>query len=259
MTLLVGIICPDGAVIASDKQASHGAFGTMTVTQSTTKITPIENDILFASSGPIGLGQQIADAIDQDSNNIHLDNYHQYAPKGQQKIRELMHPSWQMAAVATPVIGSAAQADAMCGCLLAAAFRDGIKLIEISPQGGWEYLTDNIPFVCIGSGKANADPFLRYLRSVFFQDQSPNLNEAVLAAYWTVQACIDAGTTGVGMGVDVFVLDATGKKPEARQLDEADLAEAKSFVQEAEDAWRTLRDRIRGQGADASPPPTLET
>jgi 20S proteasome alpha/beta subunit len=230
----------------------------MTVTQSTTKITQIENDILFASSGPIGLGQQIADAIDADSNHIHLETYHQYAPKGQQKIRALMHPAWVMAAAAAPVIGGAAQADAMCGCLLAATFRDGFKLIEISPQGGWEYLTENIPFVCIGSGKFNADPFLRYLRSVFFQDLSPNLNEAVLAAYWTVQACIDAGTNGVGMGVDVFVLDATGKKPVARQLDEADLAEAKSFVKEAEDAWRDLRDRIRGKGTDASAPPTMD-
>ncbi len=217
----------------------------------------IENDILFASSGPIGLGQQIADIIDNDSNHIHLDLYHQYAPKGQVKIRGHIGPALHTAGLASQLIGGAAQADALCGCLLAANFKDGVKLVEISPQGGWEYLSENIPFVCIGSGKANADPFMRYLRSVFFQDQSPNLNEAVLAAYWTVQACIDAGTQGVGMGVDVFVLDAAGEKPAARQLEEADLAEAKSFVKEAEDAWRTLRDRIRGQGADASPPPTM--
>jgi 20S proteasome alpha/beta subunit len=85
------------------------------------------------------------------------------------------------------------QSDAMCGCLLAANFRDGIKLVEISPQGGWEHLTEDLPFVCIGSGKTNADPFIRYLRYVFFEKQAPNLNEAVLAAYWTVQACIEAG------------------------------------------------------------------
>ena len=260
MTLLVGIVCPGGAVIAADKQASHGAMGAITVTQATTKITQVDDGILYASSGPVGLGQQICHIIASDAKEIHNRNYHSYVTLAQKKIRELLDPAWTTARIAAQAIGNAALADAVCGSLLAARFKDGIKLIEISPQGGWEFLTDNLPFVCIGSGKQNADPFVRYLRSIFFDQQPPNLNEAVLAAYWTVRASIDAGSPGVGIGIDVFVLDNSDPKSAvARKLEAADLAEAQGFMQEAEDSWRGIRDRIRGQGAAASEPPTPGT
>lgn len=245
-------------MIAADRQASHGAMGSVTVTQSTTKITQIDDGILYASSGPVGLGQQICHIISSDAKEIHNRNYHSYAPPAQKKIRELLDPAWTTARIAAQAIGGAALSDAMCGSLLAARFKDGIKLVEMSPQGGWEFLTDNLPFVCIGSGKQNADPFVRYLRSIFFDEQPPNLNEAVLAAYWTVKASIDAGSPGVGIGIDVFVLDNSDPKSAvSRKLDEADLAEAQSFMSEAEEAWRGIRDRIRGQGAAASEPPAL--
>src|SRR5215813_2445192 len=63
MTLLVGVWCQDGAVFAADKQTSHGTAGAMTVGHPTTKIVPIKNKALFASSGHRGLGQQLCAAL----------------------------------------------------------------------------------------------------------------------------------------------------------------------------------------------------
>jgi 20S proteasome alpha/beta subunit len=233
MTLLVGIYCKQGAVLAADKQASHGTPGQFTVGQPTTKIKALGDSILFASSGPIGLGQQLCHIVEADQKEIPNRNYHSYATLAQKKFREIVDPAFQTAAHAIRVIGQVAQSDSVCGSLLAARFKDGIKLIEISPQCGVEHLTDTLPFVCLGTGKSNADPFLRYIWSVFFDKRQPNLNEAVLAAYWTVKVGIDLKSFGVGFDVDVFVLD------------------------EAEEAWRAIRDRMRGTAGEIAEPPTM--
>jgi len=79
MTLLVGIFCKQGAVLAADKQASHGGLGQLTVGQPTTNIKTLGDSILFASSGPIGLGQQLCHIVEADQKEIPNRNYHSYA------------------------------------------------------------------------------------------------------------------------------------------------------------------------------------
>lgn len=65
MTLLVAILCDDGAVIAADKQTSHGTgLSGVTVGHSTTKIQALKHNVLIASSGHRGLGQQFASAVE---------------------------------------------------------------------------------------------------------------------------------------------------------------------------------------------------
>jgi 20S proteasome alpha/beta subunit len=64
MTLLVGILCSDGAVIAADRQTTHGSLGRQTVGQTTVKVTPIKAKVLLASSGHRGLGQQFCHALE---------------------------------------------------------------------------------------------------------------------------------------------------------------------------------------------------
>jgi hypothetical protein len=111
----------------------------------------------------------------------------------------------------------------------------------------------------LGSGKSNADPFLRYVWSVFFDSREPNLNEAVLAAYWTVKVGIDLKSSGVGFDVDVFVLEAKDKASVTRLVQGEELAEASGFIKEAEDAWRDIRDRMRGAAGEIIAPPTMST
>jgi len=60
-----------------------------------------------------------------------------------------------------------------------------------------------MPFITMGSGKASADPFLGFLRKVFWPVAPPTIQEGALAAYWTIQHAIDMKVSGVGFGVDV--------------------------------------------------------
>lgn len=265
MTLLVGVLCEHGAVIASDRQASHGVMGNQTVGLPVTKVRILGTSTLFASSGPIGLSQQYAASIEPHAPRFGGGKYHGNFDLSLQKgLRQILNPALETAGLAAKFIGNAVNPDVLCQSLLAARFQDGLKLIEISPQAGFEVLSKDIPFVCQGSGKQNADPFLRYLWSVYFSDRPPSLQEAILVAYWTVKVAIDLKSPMVGFTPDVFVLDAPNPKaPDkfiGRQVNESQLLEHSGFIKSVEDAMRSVRDGIVNPPAAASTePPTMPT
>src|SRR5450631_3342938 len=156
MTLLVGIVCHGGAVIAADRQASHGVYGNVTVGHQVSKINIIGGNTIFASSGPVGLSQQFASVIQGELAQFRNRNYAGVATLLQKKIREILDPALQTAGHAARVIGQAAQSDVLCSSLLATEFKDGLQLIEIRAQGGFECLTPQLPYICQGSGRLSS-------------------------------------------------------------------------------------------------------
>ena len=163
MTLLVGVLCSNGAVIAADRQATHGAMGQQTVGQSVTKVQVIRDEALYATSGHKGLGQQLCAVVEGKQQEFKNQGYDRNIVKLQEALRPIIDAGFQTARHAAAVLGNAvAASDCVCGGLLAAAFKDGLKLVEITPQVAVEYLTADIPFISMGSGKASADPFLGF-------------------------------------------------------------------------------------------------
>jgi hypothetical protein len=66
--------------------------------------------------------------------------------------------------------------------------------------------------------------------------------------------------TGVGFGVDVFVVEPGDKSYKARRLDDAEVAEHDEFMRAAEEAMRGVRKALTEQPETAAPvetPPTL--
>lgn len=105
MTLLVGILCQNGAVIAADKQTTHCSLGGMTVGLPTTKIKSVKDKALLASSGYRGLGMQLAAALE-----IHADGYERQLVTDsvkniQTEFRKLINPAFEAASKAIPLIG----------------------------------------------------------------------------------------------------------------------------------------------------------
>lgn len=181
--------------------------------------------------------------------------------KLQEALRPIIDVGYQTAKHAAGVIGNVAAAnDCMCGSLLAAGFSDGLKLIEITPQLAVEYMTKDMPFISMGSGKLTADPFLGFLRKVYWPNDLPTLQEGALAAYWTIQHAIDMKVPGVGFSVDVFTIEPSGKTFAARKLDDAEVTEHVEFIKASEEALRGVRDAITAPPAAQAPiaaPPTL--
>ena len=245
MTLVVGIFCTDGIVVAADRQATHGALGQPTVAQPMTKVQVIGTDTLFAASGHVGLAQQLAEVIGRKRKDFDNQAYHGAIKHVQKDFRELIDPALNTAGLAARVYGQqVAMVPATCGCLLGAPFKKDLKLVEISPQASVELMTAQMPFITLGSGKGTADSFLGFLRDVYWSDRQPKLREGTLAAYWTVKHAIDMKIQGVGFAVDVFELTKPGTVPKARQLEDAELQEHDEFIKSAKDAMRSVGEAL---------------
>jgi 20S proteasome alpha/beta subunit len=242
MTLLVGICCDEGIVLAADQQASRApAGGSPTVGSPMTKITEIkERRALFGFSGYTGLGHQLGAAIEAvlDLTQTQI----QAVAVLQQAARGVIIPAMQVANIARSIIPNA-QMEAICGSFLATRFADGLQLFEISPQGGFDPISA-INWACIGSGQPNADPFMSFLWNVFWADRSPNLQEAIVTAYWAAKTTIESRAPGVGYDVDVFILSEAGGAFGTSQLSRAELDESEDFIQRAKSAMQSFRDQI---------------
>jgi len=267
VTLLVGVLCSNGVVIAADRQATHGALGQQTVGQSVTKVQVLGGQALYATSGHKGLGQQLGAVVDAKHQEFKNQSYHAHITKLQEALRKVTDPAFTTAKLAAGVVGhNAAASDAICGGLLAAGFKDGLKLIEITPQVAVELMTEDMPFISTGSGKSSADTFLGFLRKVYWPKQLPSLEEGALAAYWTVQHAIEMKVQGVGFATDVFTVvpkpsgrDGREVVYVARQLDEAELKEHGGLIEAAEEALRGVRKAMNAPAAEVpvEKPPTL--
>ena len=199
MTLLVGILCDDGVVIAADQQVTQGGLAGLTVARACVKPTIIGGQAIYAFSGPVSVGQQITAQLNDLQRTFGGGTCAVLVPKLQAAIRAVLEPAFETAAKAQKVMGNPVLQDVLCSGLLAAKFSDGIRLLEISQQGACEVLTkDKVPFVCLGSGKGNADPIISFLWNIYWQEQAPTLQEATLAAYWTVRTAIELKTPLVG-------------------------------------------------------------
>lgn len=81
----------------------------------------------------------------------------------------------------------------------------------------------------------SADPFLGFLRRVYWPSNLPTLRQDAFAAYWTVKHVIEMRVMGVEFEPDVFVTETVGGKPKARQLEQAELLDHQSFITAAEE------------------------
>jgi hypothetical protein len=259
VTLIVGILCSDGIVVAADQQATHGAMGVPTVGQAVTKVQLFGGDILFAASGHAGLGQQLGSVIERRRGDFKKSPYAALIREVQTDFRALVDPAYRTAQAAAPIIGpQAAASDVVCHSVLATTFKDGFHLVEITPMCTVESIRGGTPFICLGSGKNSADPFLGFLRKVYWPEKLPTLRDGALAAYWTVRHVIDMHVQGVGFAVDVFLVETADGKPRARQLDQAELVEHQSFIAAAEDAMRGVRNGMIAPAADVEAGPPSE-
>lgn len=247
MTLLVGIVCQGGAVIAADKQTTHGSMGGMTVGLPTTKIKPIKDKVLLAATGWRGTGIQLSAMIEEQVDGFERQPVAISVKQVQAKHRELAMPLLAAAQSAVNVIGQhAAQSEAVCGILLAANWKEGVRIVEITPLGAVEFYSEELPFICLGSGKQNSDPFLAYLWSVFFPSSLPTLQEGALLAYWSIKQAISSASPLIGLGIDVFILDPKAN-PITRELTEDETKQHDEFINEAANALRAVPDTMRGK------------
>jgi hypothetical protein len=256
MTLIVGIRCSDGIVMAADGAATLGALGMQTAAQKTVKkLGIIQDTIIVGAAGSVGIAQR-SQALIEDGWKAGTFTGRAETVMGtlrRQLWDQVVGPEWTCAGVVTKVYGSAAGNAASSSLMLALPIQRLPTLLSFDHQCAPELATRDLPFVSMGSGQAIADPFLALIRRVFWGDGEPSLEDGVFSAVWTLRHAIETIPGGVADPIQVVVLEQRGKDWRARQLDAAELAEHEDAVKGAEQSLRDWRSQFTSEPAGEAP------
>jgi predicted proteasome-type protease len=247
MTLLVGIKCDDGVIIGADSAATFGdALGGKTIIQTTSKVEIIGDRVVLAVSGPVGLGQAFHREIDEYISKK-IDRRATWKTIAdarvwlQDNMWEHAKPLWENATVIARGVGGAAFNTANSASLMAFAIDDEPHLVQFNHQCAPEEATAHLPFVTLGSGQANADPFLGFISSVLWpkHDVLPSFDLAMFATVWTLQQTIKHSPGGVGGPIEIVTLKKEdGKNWRAKKYVESDLQEHIVMIDEVQTEMR---------------------
>lgn len=226
MTLVVGVLCSDGAVIGTDSAATFGTGYSHTIGQQmVTKLRKIEPSGLFAFSGSVGMGQAVEKVLkDQYTGKklVGVKDPTEFRCRLGEAVGGTTVALLQRAAFSTSLVGAEkARLHAVCDSLLAVPVDKKARLFQFDQAGAGENVTEELPFVALGSGQQIADPFLAFLKRTLWRDSEPTLSEGRLATIWTLHHVIKSNPGGVGGRIQLGTLD--GKDAIVHSADAANL------------------------------------
>lgn len=245
MTLLIGIKCTDGVVIAADGATTFGnSLGTRTIRQPSRKLTIINDKMVVGVTGPVGLQQRFVGELAALSPGPAAKR-HQLMEMLAGAIRKPMRDEYLMAEALRDSLGSAAVQGVLSGTLIGLVVQGEPTLIQFDHQGSPECATDHLRFVSLGSGQPLADPFLAFLKRIFWADAAPNLQDGIFAATWALEHAIATNPGGVDHPIQVMTVRATGSGGcEIHEIEETELGEHRQFIGVAEHRLATFREAM---------------
>lgn len=256
MTLIVGILCRDGVVMASDSAATFAASGLPTIgQQKISKIYNLSNSILYSNTGAVGIAQVIANQIKISWDNRELGGTkspEEVMDRIGKKISELLKPYLETAILTRQLVGEALSS--LCKSLVAMPVKQALYLFSFDYNGAPERATQELPFVAMGSGQGIADPFLAFLKRLLVWEKNvPTLGEGRLAAVWTIKHAVLTNPEGVGGPIQLATLSMKEGKPTVTIIPEVDIQEHLQQIKAAEDAL-TNELRTPGRPKELVPP-----
>lgn len=200
------------------------------------KIEIIQDQVIVAGTGEVGLGQRFVDTVERSWNN----------------------PGFQQASVmdigrslSRDAVGDFSQTGApqnAYGALAAVPCRNAPELIEfavtnlqpeVKSKGNW--------YVSMGIGQSIADPLLEFLCTTFWSDELPRRQDDLFAATMVLQLTCSMAPSFVSEPIQIAVLGPNEKNQlSARRLSEDELLEHKQNVNDAMEHPKSYRDVLHG-------------
>lgn len=219
--------------------------------------------MILGVSGPIGLSQRI------EAELIRLHQESAFAGKLPVEVGVIVRNSlwsnilereFQIAAIAEKVVSQVALQSMLCSTLLAIPVGEHAEVITFDQQGSPELASQELPFATIGIGQQIADPFLAFLKRVFWPTRPPTISEGRFAAQWTLQHATEIHPGGVAKPISVFQLAIEDGKWTPRRLDDHDQEEHKQAIAAAEEHLRNFwKGAPASVGQDLGGPPAPPT
>ena len=202
-------------------------------------------------SGPVGLGQLYCDQVGRLWKSGKLGRKTNLA-----EVQRLLHDaigkdaSRVLSDVRTisPVIG---QQNAMQMCIThslvavpVGGHRGHPELIQCDILGNAEVASNDLPYVSVGIGQPLADPFLAFLRRVFWPNTLPNVADGILAVMWTLVHAIAVTPGGVAEPIQIATLSG-GEEFKARELAKEEIEEHRQNVLGRRGTFEVVQDGSR--------------
>ena len=247
MTLIIGIKCADGVVLASD-----GAV-TGTTTQQTKKLNTINGCIVIGSSGPVGLSQRFTGTLQlycTDGTYASKPAFQLMTELSQWfrthlQLESTMAQSIQQLA---PWANSIWQSQ----IIVALPLRDTLHLFSFDNAGAPMEATDSLPYSSIGSGNYLAEPFLAFIRRLLWARGLPDLGLGIFSAVCALDHAIKTSPGGVSYPMQVVIVRQENGSIQARELSEAELGEHLQAVARAESS---ITEAVTDINVSVPPPP----
>lgn len=241
MTAIVGIFCKDGIVIGADSAATSAAAGGIrTIEQPVMKIDIIGGRIIIAGTGQIGLGQRFRAHVEDLWGNKKLSGADRFA--WVRLIAGTVIKDFQETSVQHEQYGG----------LMAFPCKHEHHLVEFALRDFQpEFKDENIWYVSMGSGQLIVDPFLAFIRDVFWDGGPPTTQDAIFATTWALDHVIKVNPGGVNGPVRIATLTKINGDWTAQLLSDDDLLEHRANVEAAKDALRNYKVRM-SEGTEAA-------
>lgn len=268
MTLIIGIRCQGGAILAADSATTYAVpVGPQPIATTTvdSKKLKIHGNLAIGISGPVGISQDYNGALKSllANNNNKWPEKWDYA-KSKKTLERLLwthaQERWERAEMTSDKFQQCRVHEAQHSVLMALPIEDEPRLFEFTPQCNAEEKTPDMPFVAIGSGQSAADPFLRFLWDRIWLRKCPAIADGLLGAIWSLHYVIEHTSSGaIGVAGPIRAIKLT--KDESgnwitQEINAGEIGQELENVKTAEDKLRAYFANIRREdSASAGPIP----
>jgi 20S proteasome alpha/beta subunit len=245
MTAIVGVLCRDGLVIGADSSATSVAGTNFRVMeQPTQKIDICSGTTIIAGTGSVGLGQRFCRIIEVAHGQNLFGGPSHYVDIGKELCRR-----------AITDFGQTGLAPGQYAALVGFPLGDKIHLCEFALSDFQpEFKTEKLWYASIGGGQPITDPFLAFMREVFWVAGPPTVQDAIFAVTWALDHAVRINPGGINGPIHIAVLEKHNGNFQARLLNNGELEEHYENIRQAKERLRTFP---ASQSADAPDTPEI--
>lgn len=241
MTILIGLLCSDGVVLGSDSSSTFGSKSLRTIEQQTKKIDIVNDSVIVAGTGQVGLGQRFGYIVKQCWDD-------KVFQKPYQEVGRTLCEETRKNFASTGV------SHGEYGALVAYGSGSGFYLCEFSVQDFQpEFKDKKIWYVSMGSGQLIIDPFLGFLREIFWENTPPSLNEGVFYVLWALHHVIQLNPGGINGPMQIATLKRSKGALVAHILEDSEIQEHNNNVEGVIRHISQYKDVLQGRGPVATP------
>lgn len=246
MTLIIGLRCSDGIVMAADSMSTESAHNGMPITKHITNKIVIQHQLLWGASGSVGVKQIVKEAIEDNYTKIGLTNSNQSAVKLRDELVKLIAPiaTNQYKLVYDATLGDRSKLPLTNFVFVRYTNKNKFAIINIECNMAGEVV--EAEHISTGSGSKTGQALLGRLRN-----KKWDLQVGEVVAYRTMNDAIHVEPSGIGPPITMarYTIDAK-QNPKIESIEGDDL----DRIRDAAEAW-TKAEREALTNLTATPVP----